>query len=141
MARFYFVQIEDIYLTDTGLVGGDPCKLQIPGAAEFLFPFSGQTEISADGTPYNTIFEGTKGKQLQIIVETLPETVWNDLRTLINEKITNSENLTISATGDIGNFTLSVLPQLPSPQLPSPFSAESFRNGRVKNVRFSFITT
>ena len=136
MARFYRIQIGSIFLTRTGLAGGIPCKLTVSGADNLLLPFAGITEPSADGTPYTTVFETDKGKNLEISVETLTADVWQDLTEIINDAINSGSSLTVIGTGDIGNFNVSVVPQM-----PNPFAAESFINGRIRNASFRFMTT
>lgn len=137
MAKFYTIQLDDVYLTDTGATGGNPCKLALTGADALLSPFSGSTTISADGSPINQIFEtGGKGKTLEIRPLILMQSVWTDIVSLINTALADSATINIKGTGDIGVFDVNALPLL-----PRPFEAQEFKNGRIKNAVFRFITT
>ena len=137
MARFFRIQLDSIYLTETGLIGGTPCKLQLTGADALLSNFTGSVTPSVDGTPVMQIFEnGTKGKVLEMRIETLLADVWTSVVALINTALENSETINIIGTGDVGNFNVDA-----KPLLPKPFEAHEFINGRLKSVVLSFITT
>lgn len=137
MAKFYTIQLDDIFLTDTGQESGDPCKLEVDGADALLFPFTGSTIISVDGTPINQVFETeTRGRVLEIKPLVLTTELWTDIVALINTALGNSGTINIIGTGDIGNFVADA-----KPLMPRPFEAKEFKNGRVKNTIFRFITT
>ncbi len=137
MAKFYTIQLDDVYLTDTGLESGDPCKLEVTGADALLFPFTGSTIISVDGTPVNQVFAAeTRGRVLEIKPLVIAAELWTDIVALINTALGNSGTINIIGTGDIGNFDVEALPLM-----PRPFEAKEFKNGRIKNPIFRFITT
>lgn len=135
MARFYQIQIASVYLTSDGTAAGDPCKLNVPGVEDLLTTITGAAIPAIGGGSVLQLVPWTAGKQLQIEVETVMEDVWNDLVDLILDALTNDTSFTIIGTGDIGDFSVSVKP------FPiKPFSAPGFRNGRIKNAVFKFIT-
>lgn len=133
MANFYRINIDSIYLTSTGLVGGIPCKLDIPNADSLFDDFAQNPVIANDGTPLVQIFEnGNSGKQIDINIEVMPKTVWESLLALRNTAKTNSDTTQIVGIGDIGNFDVGAI--------PLKFSAKSFTNSRIKEITLSFIT-
>ncbi len=136
MAKFYEIQIGAIYLTGTGLVSGEKCKLGVTGADALRSNFTGSTIVSIDGTPINQIFETNRGKILEIVVSILTQSVFTGVVALINTALSNSGTIRIIGIGDIGNFDVFAVPLL-----PRPFEAQEFKNGRIKNVIFRFITT
>jgi hypothetical protein len=137
MARFYRVQIGPVYLTDTGLIGGIPCKLKIPGIEALRVTYAGETAPSAGGTPHTVAFSvGTKGRPLSIEIESLPKAVFDSIVTLINNALANNTTITLIGTGDYGDFNLAAVPRLPSPITGS----SEFINGRLKKVSFHFTT-
>lgn len=136
MARFYRIQLDSIYLTQTGLEAGTPCKLQISGLEDLLTPIAGTVEPSASGIPQFQTLAWIAGKQFEISVEVILEDVWNSIKSLINSALENNTPFTVSGTGDIGDFSVSAMP---NPQ--KPFSASEFINGRIKNSTIRLITT
>lgn len=137
MARFYRLQIGSVYLTDTGLSDGLPCKLKIGGVEALRVNYAGQTAPSADGTPQTIAFLiGTKGRPLAVTVETLPKTVFDSLITLINNALQNNSTITLVGTGDYGNFNAACVPTLPTPIS----SSGEFIGGRLKQVVLNFTT-
>ncbi len=136
MSRFYRIQIDSIHLTSDGTNSGTPCKLQIPGLEDLLTPVTGISEPSASGIPQFQTFPWTTGKQFEIVIQTILEDVWNDLKTLLNTALENNTPFTVSGTGDVGNFVVSAMP---FPQ--KPFTASEFINGRIKNSTIRLITS
>ena len=136
MARFYRLQIGDIYLTEDGTSLGTPCKLQIDGADALAQAKTGQITQAADGTPYAQIVEFSSGKILEIQIQTLLTDVWESLLSLVNTALENSDTINLIGTGDVGDFSVDAMPLV-----PQPFEAQEFLNGRIKNARFRFITT
>jgi hypothetical protein len=129
--RFYRLQIESVYLTEDGTVTGTPCKMIVQGAEALRVLYSGQTAPSANGTPHTVAFSiGTLGRQLVITIEILPSDVFDDLVTAINGAIENNSTITLTGTGDYGDFSLEAVPTLPDPVT----SSGEFINGRLKKV-------
>ncbi len=136
MARFYRIQIEDIYLTSTGLVGGIPAKLQVVGADELLQTMTGAAFPAIGGGAVLQLAAFTVGKRLEIQIEThLYTAQWDDLKALINDAMENDTSLAIIGTGDTGDFTVDAKP------FPlNPYSSAGFENGRINKPVFRFIT-
>jgi len=137
MARFYTLQIETVYLTDTGLAGGIPCKLKIGGVEALRLNYAGQTAPSADGTPQTVAFlVGTLGRPLSVSIETLPDSVFDSLVAVIDNALANDTTITLTGVGDYGDFSLEAVPTLPAPIT----SSGEFINGRLKQVVLNFTT-
>lgn len=137
MARYYSLQIGTVYLTDTGLVGGKPCRIKIEPVESLRVNYAGQTAPSADGTPYTVAFAvGTKGRALTVTIDYLPKTVLDSLVTLINTALQNNTTITLIGTGDLGNFNLQAVPALPNPIR----AGGRFSNAILQDVSLSFIT-
>lgn len=132
MARFYRIQLDSISLTSTGLEAGTPCKLDIPNADSLFDNFAQNVVIANDGSVTVQIFEISSGKQIDINIETLPKSVWEDLLDLRNTALTDSDTINIVGTGDIGNFDVNAI--------PLKFTAKRFLNSRIYEVGLSFIT-
>lgn len=136
MARFYAVQIGSIYLTSTGAAGGIPSKLTIGSAEDLLTTVAGTAIPSITGSPVFQTIPWTSGKQFDISIEThLYAAQWNALKTLLNGSLENNTSFTVTATGEIGNFTVTAraFPQ-------KPFAAQGFENGRILKPVFRLIT-
>lgn len=136
MAEFYSIQLNSIYLTKTGLANGRACLLTLAGADALLQTKTGQTTQAADGTPYAQIVDYTVGKVLEMRVETIMSGVWEQVVELINNALENSQTIQMIGSGDIGDFSVSVMPLL-----PRPFEAQEFIEERIRNAVFRFITT
>lgn len=135
MARFYEIQIDSIYLTDTGADDGVPCKLQISNLEDLLVSVAGIAIPTASGSVVTQNVEWTSGKQFDIRIETLMKDVYDDLKTLINDALDDDTDFEIVGAGDSGDFSVTVKP---FPQ--KPYSAASFINERIKGVNLKFIT-
>ncbi len=133
--KFYSVNISTIYLTSTGLIGGDKCRLEISNVEDLLTTVAGVAIPSISGAPVIQTIPWAAGKQFDIRVNVLNEAQWNDLKEVINDAQENSTSFTVAATGDIGDFSVTVKP---FPQ--KPFSAQRFKNGLIYGVVFRFIT-
>lgn len=129
MARFNTVQIETLYFTDTGLVGGKPCKIEVTGLDALSLASTGAIAIAADGMPYAFVASNAEGQgvPIRIAPEQLTTALFASLKTIINAAIAGSTTLTVIITGDTGTFNLECLPALPKPlEFPG-----KFRNGRI----------
>lgn len=133
--RFYEIQIDDIFLTDTGTADGTPCKLSIPSLEDLLTNYLGQPSVSASGAVVSNLSAWTRGKSFEIQIETLTESVWNDLKDLINDSLENDSSFAVIGTGATGNFNVNAKP---NPQ--KPFQAERFLSDRIYKCVFRFIT-
>lgn len=137
MARFNTVQIETLYLTDTGLVGGIACKVDVSGLDGLVLGYSGNVALAADGTPYAFVQSNAEaqGSPLAIRIETLTTAVFSSLKTLLNSAIAGGTALTVVINGDTGNFSLECLPLFPR---PIAFPGK-FRNGRIFDLTLNLI--
>ena len=95
MAKFYRIQIETIYLTSDGLAGGTKCRSLVSGVDQLSLDFIRTVEPSRDGTPVVQTFAYTKGKPIEIQIETLPKAVGEDLIELFNDLMQNATTLTV----------------------------------------------
>jgi hypothetical protein len=137
MAKFYLIQLNSVYLTSDGTSSGKRCKLTVSGVENLVRTRTGFTSLAIDGTPVTQIVEQNgKGFAVEISIETLTKTVFDDLIELINNALVQSATIDLIGTGETGNFNVDVIPLM-----PNPFSFESFRNNYIKNVALRFVTT
>jgi hypothetical protein len=137
VARFNTVQIETLYLTETGLSGGIPCKVEVSGLEALMLAYSGSVAIAADGTPYSFVQSNAEaqGSPIAILIEHLTTGVLSSLKTLFNAAIGGGTTLTVVINGDLGNFSLECQPLFPKPIDPSG----KFRNGRIFGLTLNLI--
>lgn len=136
MSRFYKVKIGDIWLTNSGLESGIACKIDIPDAVDLLTTTAGVAIPSISGAPVFQTIPWTAGKQFDVRIEThLYKAQWDALKALLNDSLENGTSFTVSAAGDIGDFSVTAraFPQ-------KPFSAAAFTNGRIVKPVFRLIT-
>lgn len=136
MADYNKVQIENIFLTDTGLVGGLPCRAQVSGLDRLQISYAGNTVKAADNTPYNFAIEHLgKGIDIEIRPFVVTETVLNDVNAVIDAAILGGTTITLGITeGPFGDFSLECLPLFPR---PVEFSGE-FSDDRISDAVFRF---
>lgn len=135
MARFYRIQINSIYLTSDGTSGGIPCKLQVVGVEDLLTEIIGTAVLSVGGTPVYQLVPFTTGKSFEIQIETINQAEWDDLKDLLNLNLTNDSSVSVTGTGEIGDFIVAA-----KPNPVKPFAAGSFLNGRILGATLRFIT-
>ncbi len=133
--EFYRIQIEDVALTKDGTNAGRNCLLTVAGADALLQTKTGNVFQALDGTPYAQLSAFTKGKTLEIQVEILMQSVWQDVVALINNALANQSALNINGTGDLGDFDVNAIPLV-----PKPYEARDFIDGRIIQPKFRFIT-
>lgn len=134
--EYNLVQLDTIYLTDNGLVGGIPCRTVVTGLDAFALDKDGQITIAADGTPYAFIGDQAGiGSVIRIQPAVLAETVFENIKTMFNTAIGASTLITAKFTGDTGNFDLECLPAFPK---PLEFSGEFF-NSYIYGVSINVI--
>lgn len=133
MPSFYRIQIDSIHLTSTGAAGGIPCKLEVPAADSLFDNYVQNTVLANDGSVIVQLFQiDNKGKQIDINIEVMPKTVWEQLLSARNTALTNQTTINIVGTGDIGNFDALAI--------PLKYSAKRFLNSRIYEVTLSFVT-
>lgn len=136
MARYHTVQIGSVYLTSTGASGGVPCKNQVSGLPALKTTKTGQIISSADGTPYAQLLSVShKGLPIEIVTEWMLKAVFDSIVALIESAKNASSSITLVITGDLGSFTVGVIPSV-----PDDIIFDIFRNGYIKNAGFRFIT-
>jgi hypothetical protein len=137
MARFYQIQIGTYYLSRTGTNAAPYAQTQIVGLEDLLTTVIGPApEPSAGGVPIFQTFAWTKNKAFEVRVNTwLTQSLWANLKTLINDAQENNTSFTVAGIGDTGNFSVTVRP---NPQ--KPFASEGFINGRINKPVFRFLT-
>jgi hypothetical protein len=136
MARFYYIQIADIYLSSDGTAGGERVKCEVVGWRDLLSPVTGNTRKNADGSNDNQRYAWDAGKDFEIRVSTwIYQAQWDDLKALLLDSQANGTTFQVVGTGDFGNFNV------PSEaQLDAPFDAANFRNGRIFQPVFRLST-
>jgi len=135
--RFYRVQLDDLYLTDTGTSAGKPLKVTIDGLAEMLSNHNGTIYNALDGTPHlvKTV-TSARGRILQINALFMPSNLLTMVSTKINQALANNSSITMQLTqGALGNFSFAVLPFLPDPIT----GGTEFSGGIAKNVTLKFV--
>ncbi len=137
MDRFYTITIDTISITTDGTGGGDDCKLEVPNWEDLLTPVTGNSRPNADGSDDTQTYAWDAGKQFDVRVLTwLYKEQWDDLLALQIDSLQNNTAWTITGTGDTGDFTVTA-----KAFIDRPFSAAGFRNGRIIQPVFRFITT
>lgn len=133
--EYNLVQLNTLYLTDTGLVGGVPCRTAVAGLDALSLTKAGQTTIAADGTPYNFISDGGgKGGPIKVSPEVVSSALLATLKTLLNTAIAANTTIHAIFTGDTGTFDLNVKPLFPK---PIEFNGEFF-NGNIYGLVLNF---
>lgn len=136
MGRFYKVALDTLYLTDTGLATGRPCRLRITGLLEKRVNYSGVAAVALDGTPHLVVNNtGGKGQAIQIQIDFLPKARLDDIVTLINSKLAASAPISMQITGDVYNATFNVMPAIPN----AITGGVEFSQSIVKSVTLNFI--
>lgn len=137
MARYAQVTIGDVVLTQTGMDGGRPCKIEIPDLAIFDTTKTGQVLNSADGTPYAQLLNiGHKGKIFEVKTDWMTVAIYNAIK-LIHETAKNTPNgITVEVVNDIGTYTLGTVPLV-----PNDIGYEKVSNGYVKGAVFRYSVT
>lgn len=103
MARFYKIQIGELFLSSDGTANGDLCKLSVSGIAGLRKQIVKTVTPNADGSSTTQVFDNTENKPLEIAVISLPKAVGDSLVNLYNSLAT----FTVTGTdGDTGNFSV-----------------------------------
>lgn len=135
MAKFYTVQLDDLYLTSDGSSSGTPCKLELDGVAFARQTVAGNVDFRADGSPVFQTIALSTGKPLRVSIVTVVESVLDSLVDNLNDALETETPIAFVAVGDSGDLAVNVLPD---PSEPIRFG--EFRNGLIKNVVLRFIT-
>lgn len=129
MAKFYKFQINDFYLTSDGSVNGDLCKTNVSGVSDLRADFKKTLIQNFDGSQTAQVYEFDSNKLIEIQIQSLPETIGEQLVTLFNSLETVD---VIGSGGDTGDF--SSVCEIVS------FDYKEFKNGRWKNCILRLLT-
>lgn len=139
MARFYTISIGGIYLTDTGLVGGRPCKTELQGISALLIPDQGNISVGADGTPFREkpLIATGGGRGFAIIAAFMAKSVYDTIKSALDTAATANASINIVGAGTPGNFDVDAI-VFDNPQY---ISYAGFSGDNLKGVTISLITT
>jgi len=132
MADYNFVKLGSVYLTDSGLIGGTPCRTEVSGLDALQFTQTGTNTIAADGTVHQFKIDNLgKGLLLEIRPFAIMKDVFDDINTVIQDALTNDTIINITISGDTGDFDFDCIPFLPKPvEFPGDFFSEQI-NGVI----------
>lgn len=136
--KYPLIQLEAIYLTKTGLVGGTPCKIRVEGLDQFAVTKEHQVIKALSGLPYSQVSDAMLGKPISLHYENMEEAVYDSIVAEGQAYLDGSKaelDLEISNSA-YGAFSLDVIPD-------SPFvrhNAEQ-QGTMTKNGSFHFLTT
>lgn len=140
MAEFYTVKFGAVYLTDTGLVDGQPCRTDVTGLDGLQVAYAGNEAKSADNTPYMFMlnFEG-QGIELKLAPAVMSAAVLASLKTLIEAAIAGNTTINVTLSGDTGDYDLECLPLFTSGGTkPINFSGKFF-NGQIYDTSLNVV--
>lgn len=140
MAEFYAVKFGTVYLTDTGLVGGQPCRTDVTGLDNLQLAYAGNEAKSADNTPYMFMQDfGGQGSVLKISPAVMSAAVMSALKTLIEAAIAGNTTINVTLAGDTGSYDLECLPLFTSGGVkPIEFSGKFF-NGQIYDTSLNVV--
>jgi hypothetical protein len=123
---YNLVKVDTIYLTDSGLVGGVPCRTEVAGLDALKFTQTGSNTNAADGTVFQFKVDNLgKGLLLEIRPFAIMKSVFDSINAVIQDSLDNDTIINITISGDTGDFDLDVLPSLPKPiEFPGTFFSE-----------------
>lgn len=130
--KFYSIQIGDIYLSSDGAETGIPCFLTVAGANDFFTLVSGNVIDTAGGRVVQSVVYA-KDKDFEIQVSILPAAIWDDLKELREQLLTDDEPVNIVGTARPGNFDVEA-----KPRIDEMFTFESFDNDYIYDVSMKF---
>lgn len=139
MARFYKIKIGSIWLTDTGLEGGRPCKIIVPEAAALLVADRGNVSVGNDGTPFREtpLTPTGGGRPFTILAANMATAVFDSLKTALDTAAGSNAAINITGEGTPGDFDVDAVVF----DNPEYINFEGFGEDYVKNVKMSFVTT
>jgi len=137
MARYNEVKIDTVYLTSTGLVGGKPCKVNVPGLEQLQTTKTGQVANSANGTPYLQLIDFEhRGIKIQVETEWMSKTVYDSIVAIHEASKNGGTTIPIEISGDTGDFTFDVVCAI-----PQDISFEGFSNEYIRRAVFRYVIT
>jgi hypothetical protein len=132
------VQINSVYLSKNGLVGGIPCQTEIGGLDALAVSDAIEIIKALDGTPYMQVTSPMKGKPISIGFNQMEESVYDSIVAIIQAYVTSSTAITLNITNSpYGTFTsIAVIPDV------NPVRhAHEFQGTALKNGSFHFLKT
>lgn len=139
MARFYKIMIGSIWLTDTGLEPGRPCKVEVAGVPGLLVPDQGNVSIGADGVPFREkpLVPTGAGRPFSIMAAFMTKTVYDALKSALDTAAGGNADFNVTGSGTPGNFDVDAI-VFDNPQY---ISYAGFSGDNLKGVTISLITT
>lgn len=134
MARYNAIQIGSVYLTNTGLVGGTPCKTSVIGLDGLKPQFNKNIIKAIDGTPYSQLTDGKKGLDLEITIDWLAKSVFDAINVIFDDSDDNNTQVAVVINGDFGNFSINVITNV------NYVSYGKFSNGVLQTVKYRVVT-
>lgn len=136
MARYNLVNLETIYFTKTGLVGGVRCRTNVIGLDALKLTKTGRNEFDAEGNAYVFLVD-KKSQLIRIEIEYITKAVFDALVALIQAALNAETTLSLGIAGDLGTFALETVPKFPKPITASG----KFSNERIDGVAIELYTT
>lgn len=135
MADYNRVKIGSVYLTDTGLVDGLPCRVEVQGLQFLQTAKKGAIVKSANGTPYKFLIDNTgEGVELRFQIMVINTTTLDALKTVIDTAEAGALTVNTTIEGDLGDFDLECIPG----QVPLEPSGR-FSDGRIFDVAVNLV--
>lgn len=135
MARFYRVQISDYYLTNSGLVGGTACELEVTNIEDLTATVTGVSIPAIGGSKVRQTVPWTSGKDFEVKVSVMFSALFEDLEIFLTDANENDTSFSVNIVGDIYDLTLTV-----KARLQKPISRQAFQNGVTNGVVMAFET-
>jgi len=136
MARYNTVNIGSYYFTKDGTLSGRPCRLNVIGLDALQLTKTGKNEFDAEGNAYVFLVD-KKSQLIRIEIEYITKTVFDNLVSEIQDALDAETTIALGVDGDLGTFSLSVVPKFPKPITASG----KFDNERIDGVALEFYTT
>lgn len=139
MARYALIQLESLYLTSNGLVGGTRCQHEITGLAHLALTKSFQVTKALTGLSYMQTSDAQLGVPIVIKVFQMLDTVYASWVAEIQAVLDGTKTeLDLEITGSAyGAFSVDVVPNINPVRHAGRFTATNY----VQDVEFDFLTT
>jgi hypothetical protein len=107
MSDYNLISIDDtVWLTNTGLEAGRPCKTVIPELSRLAIAYQGSQQLALSNKPYTQFIEGLVGEKLTIQIRKVHEDVLDDLATIIDTWITSGNDFRVTLTRNARDYDL-----------------------------------
>lgn len=135
MARYNAIQIGTVYLTNTGLVGGTPCKTSVAGLDGLKPQFNKNILKAIDGTPFSQFTALKKGIDLEITIDWITKSVFDAINVIFDDSDDDDDPVAIVINGDGGNFSVNVVTNV------NYVAFDKFSNNVLQGVKYRVVTT